>query len=52
VAVSAVRLERARRALEAGKAPEPAPAARVPLALPVQGRKVLKSLDALGQLPR
>jgi ATP-dependent helicase HrpA len=51
-AVSAVRLEKARRALEAGTAPEPVPAARVPLALPVQGRKVLKSLDALGQLPR
>jgi ATP-dependent helicase HrpA len=51
-AVSAVRLEKARRALEAGSAPEPAVSPRVPLALPVQGRKVLKSLDALGQLPR
>ena len=56
--VSAVRLERALRDLAAGReiageapaaAPSPKPQAA---ALPVKGRTVLKSLDALGNLPR
>jgi len=52
--VSAVRLERALRELAAGAeaAPEPAPPPRPALALPVKGKTVLKSLDALGNLPR
>jgi ATP-dependent helicase HrpA len=51
-AISAVRLEKALRQIAAGDAPVAPAAPAVPLALPVQGRRVLKSLDALGQLPR
>lgn len=56
--VSAVRLEKALRDLAANRESEAAapPAApekpKVAVALPVKGRTVLKSLDALGNLPR
>ena len=53
-AVSAVRLERALAEIAAGKetrAEAPRPVAK-PIALPVKGKTVLKSLDALGNLPR
>ncbi len=55
-AVSAVRLERALQQVAASggaaAAAKPAPPPAPPLPLPVQGKRVLKSLDALGQLPR
>jgi ATP-dependent helicase HrpA len=54
--VSAVRLEKALRDLAANRGDAPAPAAeekpKVALPLPVKGKTVLKSLDALGNLPR
>ena len=52
--VSAVRLEKALRDLAAGRTePESAPPKAKPaVALPVKGKTVLKSLDALGNLPR
>ena len=53
--VSAVRLERARQEISAGRAAgaEGVPAKAKPvLSLPVKGRTRLKSLDALGNLPR
>ncbi|WP_415909911.1 DUF3418 domain-containing protein [Oleiharenicola sp. Vm1] len=56
--VSAVRLEKALRDLAANRESEAAapPAApekpKVAVALPVKGKTVLKSLDALGNLPR
>ncbi|MFI5337891.1 MAG: DUF3418 domain-containing protein, partial [Opitutales bacterium] len=52
--VSAVRLERVLREAAAGQAEATgaAPAPPKPLALPVTGKRVLKSLDALGNLPR
>ncbi len=50
--VSAVRLERALEELKSGRTPAaPVPAAR-PLALPVTGKTVLKSLGALENFPR
>jgi ATP-dependent helicase HrpA len=54
--VSAVRLERVLQELAAGRSQagaEPAPAApQASVPLPTKGRTVLKSLDALGNLPR
>lgn len=56
--VSVVRVERALQELArsapstAARPPAPAPPRAPALALPVKGRTVLKSLDALGNLPR
>lgn len=54
--VSAVRLEKALREVASGaaetRADEAKPQARPAVPLPVTGRKVLKSFDALGNLPR
>jgi len=49
--VSAVRLERELKAAGGAPAPDP-PAPARPATLPAKGRTVLKSLDALGNLPR
>ncbi|HYC69670.1 MAG TPA: ATP-dependent RNA helicase HrpA [Opitutaceae bacterium] len=50
--VSAVRLERALEELAAGRAPAAGAPARKAAVLPAKGKTVLKSLDALGNLPR
>ncbi len=49
--VSAVRLERALQELAAGAGPGPAPK-WAPVALPTEGKTVLKSLEALGRLKK
>jgi ATP-dependent helicase HrpA len=50
--VSAVRLQRALREISPNDAPVEKPPAAPAATLPVRGKTVLKSLDALGNLPR